>query len=98
MLVTILSSDKIRGLCGTNNTVRCVVVHHLGVHCVAVGRATDRTAAGITGVLESAQVFGMDRLVALQHPDGFVNLEPLTLPSCVKITDRMKKVVTAGLQ
>ena len=62
--------------------MRCVVVRHLGAKGVAICRATHRTTGGVTGVLESAQVFCMDRFVALQHPDGIVNFEPFTLPSC----------------
>lgn len=64
--------------------MRCVVVHHLGALGVAISRATHRTAGGVTGVCEPTQVLCVDRLVALQDPDGFVNFEPLPLPPCHK--------------
>lgn len=66
--------------------MRCVVVRRLGARGVAVSRATNGTAGGITG--ELAQVLCVDRLVALQHPDGFVNFEPLPLPPCENIQEK----------
>lgn len=36
----------------------------------------------------------MDRLVALQDPDGFVNLEPLPLPSCENIQEKFNVVLS----
>lgn len=40
------------------------------------------SVSGATAWCESAQVLGMDRLMALQHPDRLVNLKPLSLASC----------------
>lgn len=61
-----------------SNIMRRVVVCHLGARGVAVILATHRAAC----VCEPAKVLCMDRLVALQHSNGFVNVEPLPLPSC----------------
>lgn len=77
----LLSVDQIWALRGANNTARSVVVRHLGARGVSVSRAANRTA----GVHESAEILGVDRLVALQHSDGFVNLEPLPLPPSVSV-------------
>lgn len=60
--------------------MRRVVIRHLGTLCVAISLATQRTAGGVASVSEPAEVLRMDRLVALQHADGFVNFEPLPLP------------------
>lgn len=49
----LLSVDQIRALRGANDTVRRVVVRHLGARRVAVGRAAHRTAGGVAGVRES---------------------------------------------
>lgn len=65
--------------------MRCVVVRHLGARGVAVGRAARGAAGRVAGVCEPAEVLCVDRLVALQHPDGFVDFEPLPLPSCDNI-------------
>lgn len=40
------------------------------------------SVTGTTARRESAQVLSMDRLMALQHPDRFVNLKPLSLATC----------------
>lgn len=74
------------------------VVRHLGAWSIATTCVIHRTAGGITGVCEPAQVLCMDRLVALQNPDGFVNLKPLPLPAYVKERTRAHGLVlTTGL-
>lgn len=37
----------------------------------------------------------MDRLVALQHPYGFIDLEPLPLPSCEEIQVKLNSLHVA---
>lgn len=39
----------------------------------------------------------MDRLVALQHPYGFINLEPLPLPSCEEIKEKTNRLHVAHM-
>lgn len=48
-----------------------IVVQGRGLLTVAVVGATARG--------ESAEILGMDRLVALQHPDSLINLKPFPL-------------------
>lgn len=64
--------------------MRGFVVRQGGDPGVAIGGVTTGGAAGgVTGDCEAAQVLRMDRLVALQHLDSLVDLEPLPFPTYV---------------
>lgn len=68
--------------CGGVDVVRGVVVRHGEHPGVAIGgAATGGAACGITSGCESVQVLCVDRLVALQHSDSLVDIEPLPFPT-----------------
>ena len=70
----------------------------MGAWGVPISWATHRTAGGVTGVCEPAEVLCVDRLVALQDPDGFVNFEPLSFPPCGNVQEKHKvKLWVRGL-